>query len=919
MIDSVVRRTCLMVIALIGSTAAAEPVDYLRDVHPIFETYCIGCHTADEAQGGLVMESIDGLLAGGDSGAAITPGGASSSRLFLMASGKLQPVMPPDDAQGPSEDELAILAAWIDQGAVGPRGDPPAKRTLRVPKIAAAGASSQPITTIASDQVTGRMATGRFGEINIAAADGQPVQTIRGDFGKVHSIQFSRDGQRILLASGTAGVYGAAFIYDVQTGQLLGELIGHSDTLYDAIWSPDETLIATAGYDRDILVWDAASGSILATLLGHNGAIYDLDFSPDGRHLVSASADETAKVWDVQTGARMDTLSQSEAEVYAATFSPDGTQIVLASGDNRIRVHDFVSQDRPRINPIVATRFVDEAAVVAIAWLPDGSGLIAAGATGSFKLIRAADFAPVAEMKPATDAITGLIIDDDGKRLTASLMSGSTLTRDIPPMPKDESIRGQSIKPIFLSIEPVTRLDETPGGVNTEPIEVPRNVVVRGSVSQPGEVDRFRFDVRRGEVWMIDADPVDRSPVDPVVTICDQDDQPVLQTRLQAVRDTYFTFRGKNSEQTNDFRIFNWQEIGLNEYLYSAGEVTRTFRSPRGADSGFDVYPGSGDRHTYFGTSHITHALGDPAYVVRELAAGQNPEPNGLPVFDIVYRNDDDPTRVAGRGSRLRFVAPADGAYTVALTDTRNLGGGEFNYELRIRPAEPDYEVSIKAFDQPMLPGAGRELEFKLRRIDGFPGPVTLRATGLPSPLQSNFPVTIEAEQHEAVGNLWLPPGSESIDPGKVKITATATIGGRVIERVVDSVGPFTVSKQPAVAIPVVRPTTGSDAGTDIADHEDFVVDIRCGETISLLVQLRRTGEDRREVRFGKEEAARNPAHGVFVDNVGLSGLLVLEGMDEREFFITADPVAQPGPRRVHLKTNLNGGITSRWFTVVVR
>ncbi len=36
---------------------AADPLDYQRDVFPILESYCLGCHTSDEAEGGMVMES----------------------------------------------------------------------------------------------------------------------------------------------------------------------------------------------------------------------------------------------------------------------------------------------------------------------------------------------------------------------------------------------------------------------------------------------------------------------------------------------------------------------------------------------------------------------------------------------------------------------------------------------------------------------------------------------------------------------------------------------------------------------------------------------------------------------------------------------------------------------------------------------
>ncbi|MFM8702603.1 MAG: hypothetical protein ACKOHG_01830, partial [Planctomycetia bacterium] len=55
----------------------------------------------------------------------------------------------------------------------------------------------------------------------------------------------------------------------------------------------------------------------------------------------------------------------------------------------------------------------------------------------------------------------------------------------------------------------------------------------------------------------------------------------------------------------------------------------------------------------------------------------------------------------------------------------------------------------------------------------------------------------------------------------------------------------------------------------------------------------------------------RNLPHGVYVDNIGLNGLLIEEGRHEREFFITAAPKAPPGRRLFHLRTAVDGGQTS--------
>ena len=48
------------------------------------------------------------------------------------------------------------------------------------------------------------------------------------------------------------------------------------------------------------------------------------------------------------------------------------------------------------------------------------------------------------------------------------------------------------------------------------------------------------------------------------------------------------------------------------------------------------------------------------------------------------------------------------------------------------------------------------------------------------------------------------------------------------------------------------------------------------------------------------------------MDNIGLNGLLIVEGQTEREFFITASPIAKPGTRRFHLRATADGGQVSK-------
>ncbi|WP_436714665.1 c-type cytochrome domain-containing protein [Roseiconus lacunae] len=916
---------------------ADDQIDYVNDVLPIFETHCIGCHNADGPEGGFAMDSFETLLRGGESGIAITPGTSSSSRLLLLVTGKMNPIMPPDGEDGPSEKEVETLTRWIDQGAPGPQGDLPIKRKLRTPDIKASENVAKPITAIAVAPDQSRTAFATFQSVEIRTDDVTTFTIEDDDLGKVNSLAFSKDATRILVGSGLTGAYGRAAIYRTDDGTLEQEFVGHRDTLYAAVFSPDESLIATAGYDQAIVLWDARNGEVKRELNGHNGAIFDLAFSPDGKVLASACADETAKLWNVATGKRLDTLGQPEGEVTAIDFSRDGRFVIATSADNRLRVWQLRSIEQPQINPLIATRFIDETPLTNFALSPDEQLLVVLVQSGNIKVLSTKNWQTVASLESLSAMGTDLAFAADGDSISVATIDGNIVRRNLPTrLTSHDSTHSVGMaEKIYLDLPAPTSVSESKlrdlAGENVRILDVGRSVSVEGEISDTGQADFYRWPCHRGEVWAIDADAVSDSRLDPIVTIFDEDDRPVQRVRLQAIRDSYFTFRGKDSEQSNDFRVFNWQEMNLGQYFYAAGEVTRLMMHPRGPDSGFNVYPGQGQRWTYFGTSGTTHALGEPAYIVRPLGTDEPPLANGLPVFELTYENDDDPMRSAGKNSRLVFVAPRDATYTVRITDTRREGGENYAYRLTLRAASPGFRASTGTIKKPLRPATGREFSVNVDRLDGFQGPVTFEIEGLPDQLVSNFPLTVEAGLKSANGVIWAPPGlphnesdQESVQDsdGEVawsglvepKITAWAMINGKRVERPAGTIGKLSVEASTPQVIPSIHPIDG-----EIAKYEDWVLPVKRGETVSARVQLDRKASFVNEVSFGKEFSGRNATQGVYVDNIGLNGLLIVRGASQREFFITADPTAKPGRRSFFLTANVDGGLCSHPITVEVK
>lgn len=907
---------------------AADGPDYVGEIEPILQKYCLSCHTADESQGGLVMESHAALLRGGESGAAVTPGAASSSRLWLMAAGKLEPVMPPDGAKGPSADELELIAAWIDAGAGGPADDAPPRRELRVPMIAKADSAAVPITAIAAlpgDDV----AVARFAEVRRIAADGRVVATLPAQPGKVNSLRVSPDGSTLLVASGVTGLFGRAAIHRLSDGGPLVEMIGHNDVIQTAIFSPDGKRVATASYDRTITLWEVATGKPTRSFTGHNGAILSIAISPDGKLLVSGSADETVKVWDVESGQRLDTMSQSQGEVHAVAITPDGEHVIAGSADNRLRVWKLLSRTSPQINPLVASRFVDETPLTHLALTRDGSRLAVISEGGNVKIFSTSDWNQIALLEALRDVATDAVITPDDASLLVSLSSGEIVHRQLPIAASVAARPSGPIDPtagmIYVDTgdvasdeEPKLRQAQRLADVTDveAPIELPRGIEVKGTIGTTAEEDWFAFSANAGEAWVVETDTRElNSRLDSIVEVRDRDARPITQARLQAVRDSYFTFRGKDSTQTGDFRVFAWEEMKVGEYFYAQGEVTRLWLYPRGADSGFDVFPGMGKRWTYFGTSGTTHALGEPAYIVKPLGFDEPPIANGLPVFEIPCLNDDEPTQERGKDSYLLFRAPQTGRYLVRLRDTRDEGGSDYHYRLRLRPAAPGFAPKVTPIGAKLLRGSGRELQLLADRLDGFDGEISFDIEGLPPGVISNFPVTIEPGQRFATGNIFVPIDAPEIGEFEPRIVAHAMIQGKRYERPAGTAGKLSVGDRGKVTL-AVYPDNGDPKAPALG--LDSVVKIRPGETISLVVRADRQAGFTAEVPLGKETSGRNLPFGSYVDNIGLNGLLIRENESERQFFITADSTTQPGRRMFFLKGDIEGGLTTVPITLEV-
>lgn len=94
-------------------------IDYFRDVRPLLESRCLGCHSGIKPKGNLRLESRDLLLKGGDSGPAVVAE-AAKSELIRRITSQNEDVMPPTGNRL-TPPEVDLLTQWVRQGTRWPQ------------------------------------------------------------------------------------------------------------------------------------------------------------------------------------------------------------------------------------------------------------------------------------------------------------------------------------------------------------------------------------------------------------------------------------------------------------------------------------------------------------------------------------------------------------------------------------------------------------------------------------------------------------------------------------------------------------------------------------------------------------------------------------------------------------------------------
>lgn len=457
-----------LALPLSTTSNAEKPVSFHRDLRPILQQKCQGCHQPARRAGELLLTGYEAFAKGGEKGPSWVAGKPEESRVLkhLRAVEGFARMPAGDDPL--TAEQIERFSTWISQGA---KDDTPAtfKRTLASdgPPVYERPAA---ITALAYSPDGNIMAIAGYREVLLHHADGlvsptgmrplavamiarDPLSVLpfafaadstlpaRGLAGRlvglserIESLVFSPDGATLLVAGGSPGRFGELQFWDWKKQRLKRSVLPSYDTVYGASFSPDGKRVAFGCADNSARVIEVDSGKQVVRIDHHLDWVFGTAVSPDGKRVVTASRDRTVKMCETDTGTLLGTVTtldptQQGGSLRGLVRRPNADQYLVAGEDGAPQLYNGgVVYNGNLLRNYPARK---KGRIEALAFSPDGAMLAAGGAGGLVRVYATDTSAVVADLSlPAP--VFALAFRPGGKQIAVAGLDGVVRVFELP-------------------------------------------------------------------------------------------------------------------------------------------------------------------------------------------------------------------------------------------------------------------------------------------------------------------------------------------------------------------------------------------------------------------------------------------------------------------------------------------------------
>lgn len=334
-----------------------------------------------------------------------------------------------------NDRELVCVSLAAEAASATPVAESSRLQSTILPNTTGAELNQTLSVTVSPDGKTVAMATGGglVRQIELATGTAQPSVKRHNDW--VCAVTYSSDGKYLASAGGSeftpernGGKPSAEIkVWDREAGSERGQLEGHTDKIFAAVFSPDGRTLATGAADNTIRLWDIDAMQEKLVLLGHSDAISSLAWSHDGQLIASASWDKTVKLWDTGTGRELATLADSDEEILSVAISPDGHWIVSGGSDWKVRLWDIESKE------LVAALSGHRGTIYGVAFSPDGKTLATGSGDETIRFWSLESKRSVEVLRGHRSGVTTIAFTPDGSQLVSGALDGPVRIWNLTP------------------------------------------------------------------------------------------------------------------------------------------------------------------------------------------------------------------------------------------------------------------------------------------------------------------------------------------------------------------------------------------------------------------------------------------------------------------------------------------------------